>query len=463
MSVFHASALRELRFLRSQLPFGLERLRTYPLALPLTCFERLAARRAASGIVALSEFSRSLLREDHGRAGERARILPAGIDLDRFSPADGVAAARTRLGVDPDAPLLVTVRRLEPRMGVEQLLRAVQRLADRRLTLVVVGRGRLDAALRSLSAELGLEREVRFVGSVPDDELGDWYRAADLFVLPTAAYEGFGMVTAEALASGTPVVGTPVGATPELLAPLDPRLVARGTDADALADAISEALALTGPEFRRRCREYASERFSLETTIAEWERALVETVDIAPGPAPPRGRGGRRTRPTSSSNASLSSTTVGPETRATDEAGRPEPEERRHLGCRRPASAAARRRRSGSHARVSQQRGNRAREDRARREELGREGSSRPELARQVVAKPRQESLVETYRGVMQRLEAPSVLGYSAAGEVIAVGADCARVRPGDLVACGGGLCKSRRSELRTEAPPHPRAGWGWR
>jgi glycosyltransferase involved in cell wall biosynthesis len=314
VSVFHASALRELRFLRSQLPFGLERLRTYPLALPLTCFERLAARRAASEIVALSEFSRSLLREDHGRAGERARILPAGIDLDRFSPADGMAAARTRLGADPDAPLLVTVRRLEPRMGVEQLLRAVQRLADRRLTLVVVGRGRLDAALRSLSAELGLEREVRFVGSVPDDELGDWYRAADLFVLPTAAYEGFGMVTAEALASGTPVVGTPVGATPELLAPLDPRLVARGTDADALADAISEALALTGPEFRRRCREYASERFSLETKIAEWERALVETVDIAPGPAPPRGCGGRRTRPTSSSNASLSSTTVGPET-----------------------------------------------------------------------------------------------------------------------------------------------------
>jgi glycosyltransferase involved in cell wall biosynthesis len=298
-SIFHASALRELRFLRSQLPFGMERLKTYPLAVPLRVFERLATRRAAR-IVALSEFSRSLLREDHGHAGERARILPAGIDVDHFSPADGMAAARKRLGVDPEDRLLVTVRRLEPRMGVEQLLRAVRRLTtERRIRLVVVGRGRLDMALRSLCAELGLEREVRFSGSLPDEELRDWYRAADLFVLPTAAYEGFGMVTAEALASGTPVVGTPVGATPELLEPLEPRLVARGTDSDALADAISDALDLTGPEFRRRCREYACERFSLETTIAKWERALAESLDTA--------------QPARSSNAALPSPTVGPE------------------------------------------------------------------------------------------------------------------------------------------------------
>jgi glycosyltransferase involved in cell wall biosynthesis len=102
---------------------------------------------------------------------------------------------------------------------------------------------------------------VRFVGRVAEDELLDWYRAADLFVLPTVAYEGFGMVTVKALASGTPVVGTPAGATPELLEPLDQRLVARGSDPDSLAAAIREALAFIGDDFRTRCREYPLARF----------------------------------------------------------------------------------------------------------------------------------------------------------------------------------------------------------
>ena len=84
-----------------------------------------------------------------------------------------------------------------------------------------------------------------------ESELRDWYRAADLVVLPTVAYEGFGMVTAEALATGTPVVGTPVGATPELLEPLDPRLVAAGSDPDALAAAIRNAFTFADTEFAR--------------------------------------------------------------------------------------------------------------------------------------------------------------------------------------------------------------------
>ena len=64
---------------------------------------------------------------------------------------------------------------------------------------------------------------------------------------------------------------------------------------------------------------------------------------------------------------------------------------------------------------------------------------ARPELAKQVLDKARQDGVLETYRTVMQRLEAPTPLGYSAAGEVIAVGRDCAGIKPGDLVACGGG------------------------
>ena len=134
----------------------------------------------------------------------------------------------------------------------------------------------LAPTLRRVAGELDLVDRVHFAGFVSELELVDWYRAADLFVLPTIAYEGFGLVTAEALASGVPVVGTPVGATPELLTPLDPRLVASAPDAEALATAVTDAFSFTDAEFRARCRRYACERFAWERVVGAWEEALVE-------------------------------------------------------------------------------------------------------------------------------------------------------------------------------------------
>jgi glycosyltransferase involved in cell wall biosynthesis len=83
------------------------------------------------------------------------------------------------------------------------------------------------------------------------------------------------MATVEALASGTPVVGTAVGATPEVLAPLDPRLVAASPDPAPLAAAVMDAIGFaTTDEFSARCRAYAEERYALGSAIATWEEAL---------------------------------------------------------------------------------------------------------------------------------------------------------------------------------------------
>ena len=189
---------------------------------------------------------------------------------------------RERLGIPTDTLLLLSVRRLEPRMGLEELLLATRRLVDsRKVTLALVGSGSLLQQLHRLCEELGLEGTVRFAGRAADHEVVDWYQAADLFVLPTAAYEGFGMVTAEALACGTPVVGTPVGANPELLNPLDPRLVSRGNDAVSLAKAISGALDTATPDLRRRCRDYAVKRFDWERVIPAWEQVLSDEIGRA--------------------------------------------------------------------------------------------------------------------------------------------------------------------------------------
>ena len=276
--MFHASAAREQRFLRSQLRPGLRKLSTYALAPPLDLLERQAVA-AADRVLVLSDFSRSLLLEDHPLNGNRVSTVPGLVDTERFAPGDGKAAARRRLGLEVDGPLLLTVRRLEPRMGIDRLLRALPLLGCDDVTLVVAGTGSLAGDLPRLAAELGLAERVLFVGPVSDDSrLADWYRAADLFVLPTTAYEGFGMATVEALASGTPVVGTAIGATPELLAPLDPRLVAPTADPDALAAVIGEALDFaTTEEFASRCRAHADERYGLGSAIAAWEAALEET------------------------------------------------------------------------------------------------------------------------------------------------------------------------------------------
>ena len=276
--MFHASAAREQRFLRSQLRPGLRKLSTYALAPPLDLLERQAVA-AADRVLVLSDFSRSLLLEDHPLNGDRVSTVPGLVDTERFAPGDGKAAARRRLGLEVDGPLLLTVRRLEPRMGIDRLLRALSLLGRDDVTLVVAGAGSLAGDLPRLAAELGLAERVLFVGPVSDDSrLADWYRAADLFALPTTAYEGFGMATVEALASGTPVVGTAIGATPELLAPLDPRLVAPTADPDALAAVIGEALDFaTTEEFASRCRAHADERYGLGSAIAAWEAALEET------------------------------------------------------------------------------------------------------------------------------------------------------------------------------------------
>jgi glycosyltransferase involved in cell wall biosynthesis len=125
-------------------------------------------------------------------------------------------------------------------MGLDNLIRAVPAVAARRpdVLLLIGGQGPERGRLERLIHQSGAGGHVRLVGFIPDAQLAAYYQAADLFVLPTLALEGFGLVTAEALACGLPVLGTDVGATPEILRGLDPRLVIPGTGPDALAGAI---------------------------------------------------------------------------------------------------------------------------------------------------------------------------------------------------------------------------------
>jgi glycosyltransferase involved in cell wall biosynthesis len=284
--VYHASGPREHRFLQERERGLRSQARLRALSVPIRRLDARAVARADS-ILTLSAYTESLLAADHRDALSKVERVSGGVDTGWFQPDADPSGPRTRLGLGRE-PLLVTVRRLEPRMGIERLLEAMGKLRHGDHRLIVVGDGTLRPALEQLSRQLGLEDRVRFVGLVDESALRDWYRAADVVALPTIAYEGFGLTTAEALACGTAVVGTPVGATPELLAPLDPRLLATGTTPAELADAVDRALDLVTPSFRARCRDYAVSRYDWASVVPLWETALEATAKRGSPRAPRR-------------------------------------------------------------------------------------------------------------------------------------------------------------------------------
>ena len=153
----------------------------------------------------------------------KVRVVSPGVDLGLFTVGD-VVAARARVGLPPDAHVLLFVGRIQPLKAPDVLLRAVADLLARRpdlrgrLVVAVVGGpsgsglGR-PRALQELADQLGIQAQVRFVPPVDRATLALWYRAADLVTVPSYS-ESFGLVAVEAQACGTPVVAAAVGGLP---------------------------------------------------------------------------------------------------------------------------------------------------------------------------------------------------------------------------------------------------------
>jgi len=191
---FHAPLWRELLSERQDsyvLPNGVQNATVRVLRRA----ESLVAKRASTTVV-LSEYMRTELARLDQSVARRARVLPGGVDTERFSPASGELTS-----TEPRSAVLFTARRLTPRTGVDQLIRAMPAItaAAPGVELKIAGTGAMEAALHGVADELGVAHAVEFLGWVPDEELADWYRRATLVVLPTRELEGFGLSTAEAL------------------------------------------------------------------------------------------------------------------------------------------------------------------------------------------------------------------------------------------------------------------------
>ncbi len=189
-------------------------------------------------IVVMSGYMREQLLAFHPELEKgNIYVIPGGVDQDRFCIADR-AAARERTTIPADRPVIFTARNFTARTGVDILVDAMPEVVKRHpdVLLVLGGDGELRPRIESRAQSLGLGGSVRFEGFIPDERLPLYFQAADIFALPTRSLEGFGLVTVEALACGTPVVATPVGANTELLRPLDPDLLASDVSPESFAE-----------------------------------------------------------------------------------------------------------------------------------------------------------------------------------------------------------------------------------
>lgn len=216
-----------------------------------TVYNRLArlrgpALRASDIVLTVSSFTRERLVSDFGVPPERIRLVPNGVDLDRFSPGDRAAE-----------PFILGVGRLVERKGFDRLIEGFAAIAaefpDHRLR--IAGKGPDANKLAALAKRHGVADRVDLLGSVSDDDLLALYRRCTLFAMPNRTLadgdtEGFGLIFLEANACGKAVIGGRAGGAVDAIVDGETGLLVDGADSTAVAEALRALLG--DPALRER-------------------------------------------------------------------------------------------------------------------------------------------------------------------------------------------------------------------
>jgi len=239
----------------------------------------------ADRIVAATEVDKAHMLEAYAASPRKIVVVPGGVNLEMFAPGDR-QAARRRLGLGPEATLLF-VGRIQRLKGIDILIRAAAELQEDvgRLRVLVVGgtgdstgrqpseEARELARLRAEVDELGLNAVVQFVGGVEQTQLAEYYRAADVTVMPST-YESFGLVAVESLACGTPVVASRVGGLATIVRDGENGALVPWRDPQLFADRIRPIL--TDPSYAAKLQ-----RGALETAATySWDGVAERTVAV---------------------------------------------------------------------------------------------------------------------------------------------------------------------------------------
>jgi len=170
-------------------------------------------------------------------------------------------------------------------MGIDNLIVSMKLLKEsgHKVHLTIGGQGPEKRALENLVNDLRIGADIRFVGYIASTEMAKYYTGADFFIMPTKRLEGFGLVTTESLACGTPVLGTPVGGTREILSGLDPDFLFENNTTEAIAKGVREAIESYYHDerayraLRDKCSHFAQENYSWDRHVS----TLAEVIDEA--------------------------------------------------------------------------------------------------------------------------------------------------------------------------------------
>ena len=201
--------------------------------------------KKADKIICVSQ-SLSEIASELGAEPAKLKIIPNGINTDIFYPRNR-SKARTRLGIQGDTKIILSVGGLVKRKGFHRVIPHLKKMKMdfKDILFIIVGgesvEGNYSGELRALVNELGLEDVVRFEGLQPPEKLPYYYAAADIFVLATAN-EGWPNVIVESLACGTPVVATDVGGVKEIITHDDLGYTVPFDDPEALYAKMKKAL-----------------------------------------------------------------------------------------------------------------------------------------------------------------------------------------------------------------------------
>lgn len=204
-----------------------------------------------------------------GAKPEKIKVLHNGVDLVRFRPLIGKRAEiRRKLGISQDAIVVLTVRRLVYKNGIDTLIDSAN-IAVRlnpKVVFLVVGKGPDLNSVQIKIRELGIENNFKLTGFVSDEDLPFYYNASDFFALPSKSGEGLPLVALEAMACGLPVIATNVGGIKEILMEDYGKLVPPNRP-DTMAKAVLEFSNVDWSSRRLELRAVMEEKYSWDKNV----------------------------------------------------------------------------------------------------------------------------------------------------------------------------------------------------
>jgi glycosyltransferase involved in cell wall biosynthesis len=230
--------------------------------------------READKIIAISNATKDYVLS-LGAKPSKVKVIHNGVDLNRFRPLPKIKdTMRQKLGIPQDAKVVLTVRRLVYKNGVDTLIDGANIAVKKnpKIVFLVVGKGPDMSSVQMQIKQLGIEGNFRLTGFVPDEDLPLYYNTADLFALPSKSGEGLPLVALEAMACGLPVIATNVGGIKEIMVNDYGKLVPPNNP-DALAKAILDFSEIDFTPYQSELRNMVEEKHS-------WDKNVERLIEI---------------------------------------------------------------------------------------------------------------------------------------------------------------------------------------